>query len=74
MINRCHIPAIVKSAKFQPLSFYSDLIEVGMCRNHVWILKWVNLHCNWMNLISVLNFPKQWVADYRCVFRRLTNI
>ena len=41
-----------------------------MCVNHVWILKWVNLHCN---LISVLHFPKQWEADYRCEFRTLST-
>ena len=42
--------------------------------NCVWILKWLNLHCNWINLISVFNFSKQWVADYRCIFRTLSNI
>ena len=25
-------------------------------------------------LISILNFPKQWVADYRDISRILTNI
>ena len=28
---------------------------------------------SWINLISALNFPKQWVADYRYVFRTLSN-
>ena len=42
--------------------------------NHVWILKWVNLHYNWINLMSVLNFLKQWVADYKCLFRTQPNI
>ena len=23
-----------------------------LCGNYVWILKWINLHCNWINLIS----------------------
>ena len=46
---------------FQSLLFYSKLNKV--CSNYVWILKWVNLHCNWVNLINVLSFPKQWVAD-----------
>ena len=36
-----------------PLSFshYCSLLVI-----YVWISKWVNLHCNWINLISVLNF------------------
>ena len=50
------------------LLFYSELNKV--CCNHVWILKWVNLHRNWMNLINVLNFQKQWVAYYTCVLRK----
>ena len=40
--------------------FFNDSPEV--CDNYVWILRWVNLHCNWINLISILNFPKQWVG------------
>ena len=36
---------------------FAELNEVGT--NYAWIFKWVNLHCNWINLISVLNFPKQ---------------
>ena len=28
-----------------------------VCGNNLWFLKWVNWHCNWINLISVLNFP-----------------
>ena len=48
--------------QFQSLLFYWDLNEVH--GSYVWILKWVNLHWNWINLISALNFPKQWVADY----------
>ena len=46
-------------------------VKKSMC--NVWILKLVNLHCNWNNLITVLNFPKQWVADYRRVFRTLSS-
>ena len=49
-----------------------ELNEV--CGNYVWILKCVNLHCNWISLISVLSFPKQWVADYRCVFRTVKQL
>ena len=45
-----------------------------LCSNYVWTLKWVNLPCNWISLISVLNFPKQWVADCRCIFKILSNI
>ena len=26
------------------------------------------MHCNWTSLISMYNFPKQWVADYRGLF------
>ena len=52
--------------------FYQELDKV--CGNYVWILKWVNLHRNWFDLIRVLNFSKQWVTDYRCVFRTLSNI
>ena len=52
------LPVKLKSAKLWSLLFYSELNE--LCGNYVWILKWVNLHCNWINLISVLNFPKQW--------------
>ena len=43
---------------FSPFEINAQLNEV--CRNYnVWILKWVNLLCNWINLIIVLNFPKQ---------------
>ena len=66
------LPVKLKSAKFWSLLFYSELNE--LCGNYVWISKSVNLHCNWINLISVLNFPKQWVANYRCVFRTLPII
>ena len=34
-----------------------------LCGKYVWILKGVNLHFNWINLINVLNFPKQLAAD-----------
>ena len=40
--------------------FYSRLNQVF---GNVWISKWVNLHCNWISVISVLNFPKQWVEN-----------
>ena len=53
-----------KSIKFQSL-FYSELNEVWS--NYVWILKWANLHCNWTILTRVLNLPKRWIADYRCI-------
>ena len=35
-----------------------------------------NLHDNRINLMSVLNFPKQLVADYKCVlnFIKLYNL
>ena len=49
-----------------------ELNEV--CGNYVWILKWINLCCNWISLVSILSFPKQWVAEYRCVFRIQSNI
>ena len=37
---------------------------------------YVYLHCNWnrINVISVLSFPKQEVADYRCIFRIQSDI
>ena len=53
-----------KSIKFQSL-FYSELNEIWS--NYVWILKWANLHCNWTILTRVLNLPKRWIADYRCI-------
>ena len=28
-------------------------------------LIWINLHCSWIHLISLLNFPEKWVADYK---------
>ena len=43
--------------KFQSFLIYSELNE--LCGNHVWILKQVNLHCNWINFIRVLSFFKQ---------------
>ena len=45
-----------------------------VCGNYIWILRWVNLHCNWINLSSILSFPKKWVADYRCISRIQWNI
>ena len=27
-----------------------------------------------IDLISILSFPKQWIADYRCIFRTMTSI
>ena len=46
-----------KSIKFWSLLFYSELNKVSS--NYVWILlEWVNLHCNWINLISVFSIPK----------------
>ena len=47
-----------------------------VCGSYVWILKCIYLHCNWnrINLISVLSFSKQSVADYICVFRIQSNI
>ena len=63
-----HTACIIYHVRLNMLS--SELKEV--CSN-VWILKWVNLHCNWINLIS-LSFPKQWVADYRGIFKTLSNI
>ena len=59
-------------SKFRSFVFYSELNEV--CGNYVWILKWVNLHCYWINLISVLSFPEQLVADYRWEFRIQSKI
>ena len=53
---------------FQSVLFYSELKKA--CGNFVWILKSVTSHCN----ISILSFPKQWVADCRCIFRTLPNI
>ena len=53
------------------LLFYSEINEV--C-SYVWILKWVNFHCNWISLINVLNFPKQWEADYRRIIKTLSKI
>ena len=35
-----------------------------VCGNYVWILRWVNLHCNWINLLSVLSFLKQWIGEW----------
>ena len=51
-----------------------ELNEV--CGNYIWILKWLTLHCNWnwISLISVLSFTKQWVADYRGVRIIQSNI
>ena len=49
----------------------SELNEV--CSYYFWILKWVNLRCNWINFINVLSFLKQRVADYKCVFRIPSN-
>ena len=37
---------------------YSELNEV--CGSYVWILKWVNFHCNEFSLICILNFPNIW--------------
>ena len=28
-----------------------------VCGNNFWFLKWLNWRCNWIDLISVLNFP-----------------
>ena len=50
---------------------YSELNKVYY---YFWILKWVNLHCNWINLSSILDFPKQWIANYRGVFRTLSKM
>ena len=45
-----------KYVKFQSVIFYSELKEV--CGNYVWILKWVNLCCNWIKVqqITVKNW------------------
>ena len=64
--------SINKSFKFWSLLFHSELNEV--CSDYVWILKWVNLHSNWINLINIINFFKQWVTDDRCIFSTLSNI
>ena len=58
--------------KFQSLLFYSELNK--LCGSYISILKWVNLHCIWINIIRVLSFPKQWVSDCRDIFRTLSNI
>ena len=67
MNNKCYTLPIVYNMlykfvykhvyKFQSLFFHSELNEVHI--SYVWILKRTNLHCNKINLISVLNFLKQ---------------
>ena len=74
MNNKRHTAYIIhhvklNNVKFQSLLFYTELNEV--CGNYVWILKWVSFYCNWINLISILNFPKEWVVDYRGILRIL---
>ena len=70
IINKCRTLPVVytilfKSVKFHSLLLYSQLNKV--CSKDVWILKWVNLYRNWINLIGALNFPKR-VADYRRIW------
>ena len=35
---------LVRIRKFQSLLFYSELNE--LCGSYIWVLKWVNFHCN----------------------------
>ena len=74
MDNKRHtLPLVYTMLSFNHyVLFYSELNEVYS--NYFWILKWLNLHCNRINLISIFNFPKQWIADYRSVFRTLSKI
>ena len=66
----------ITNTKYCPslFKYYCLLKSNEVHGNCAWISKWVNLHFNWINLMSVLNFPKQRVADYKGVFRILSNI
>ena len=59
----------VKSFKFQSL-FYSELNKV--CTNCIWILKWVHLHCNWINLIKAYSEPWQ-TSKMECLMKKVNS-
>ena len=60
------MPHTLTFVKCLALLFSYELKNV--CGNNVWIFERINLHCNWVKLINVLNFDRQRAVDYRCVF------
>ena len=52
-------------SEFYSLLFYSELNVVR--GSYVWIFKWLNFHCNYIKLISALNFLKQWVTFQKSI-------